>query len=109
MGINKNASSNMSLDIEKLTDPLLPMMPKKDVEPTVDTEYHDNVDILTDSKTQNKTDLMRQSDSDDRPANTEEDAANESEKEKTSTQEEHSSIDDNLSSEHSEIPINVPS
>ncbi|CAB3992761.1 conserved oligomeric Golgi complex subunit 8 [Paramuricea clavata] len=109
MGITKSASSIISLDIDKLTNPLLPMMPVNVVEPTVDTEHHHNVDALTDSNTENNPVSITQSDSDDRLAGIEENAAIESENNESSSQDERQSTDDISSSEHSEIPINVPS
>lgn len=109
MGITKSASCIISLDIDKLTNPLLPMMPVNVVEPTVDTEHHHNVDTLTDSNTKNNPVSITQSDSDDRLAGTEENAAIESENNESSSQDERQRTDDTLSSEHSEIPINVPS
>jgi hypothetical protein len=109
MGITKSASCIISLDIDKLTNPLLPMMPVNVVEPTVDTEHHHNVDTLTDSNTKNNPVSITQSDSDDRLAGTEENAAIGSENNESSSQDERQRTDDTLSSEHSEIPINVPS
>ncbi len=106
MGINKSASSVISLDIERLTDPLLPMMPNNVVESTSDIGYHPNTDKLADSKTENNPDSISQSDSDDRLTGTEESAAIKSENKESDTQEEPHSTDDNLSSE---IPTNVPS
>jgi hypothetical protein len=100
MGISKNASSVISLDIEKVTKPLLPMMPSNVVEPSAHSEYHGNVDSQTEDKTDRDANLTSQS---------EQEAGEKTEIQETRTQEEQSSIDDNLSSEHSDVPINVPS
>ena len=109
MGISKNASSVISLDIEKVTKPLLPMMPSNVVEPSAHSEYHGNVDSQTEDKTDRDANLTSQSNSDDRLASAKQEAGEKTEIQETRTQEEQSSIDDNLSSEHSDVPINVPS
>ena len=94
MGISKNASSVISLDIEKLTKPLLPMMPSNVAEPSAHTEYHGNVDSPTEDKTESDANLTSQS---------EQEAGEKTEIQETRIQ------DNNLSSEHSDVPINVPS
>jgi hypothetical protein len=106
MGISKNASSVISLDIEKLSKPLLPMMPSNVAEPSAHTEYHGNIDSQTEDKTESDANLTSQSNSDDRLASAKQEAGEETEIQETRTQEEQSSIDDNLSSDHSHVPIN---
>lgn len=99
MAVDKSASSVISLDIDQLSKPLLPMMPHDVMETAVDTKYDHNVDTV----------LISKSDSGDHLAGTDENTEIASENKESTTQEEQHRTNDNLPPEHSEIPLEIPS
>ena len=105
--INKSASSSISLNIDELINPLLPLLPNNTMEPTVDAYYHRNIHSSTDSKAENTAISIDESDSNDQLSGTKERTENEPENEKSSTQEQQSKINDNSLSEQSEVPQEV--
>lgn len=95
---------DISLDILKLTNPLLPMMPVSVVDPCVETNYQKNVDGVKDSKKSETGPVSSR----DNLSNADEHVSSNAERKQSKSQEGDTSksadIDD-ASSEHSEIPI----
>lgn len=107
MKINKSASTGISLNIDQLTNPLLPLLPNNVMEPTVDDDYHQNIHSWTDSKAENNATSIDESDSNQQLSDTKERTESESENEKPTTQEQQYEINDNSLSEQSEVPKEV--
>lgn len=97
--INKSASSDICLNVDQLTDPLLPLLPNNVIEPTVDADYLQNIRSATDSKAESNVVSTDESDSNDKLPGTEERTENESENVKSATQEEQYEMNDNSLSE----------
>ena len=104
--INKSASSDICLNVDQLTDPLLPLLPNNVIEPTADADYLQNIRSATDSKAESNVVSTDESDSNDKC--TGERTENESENVKSATQEEQYEMNDNSLSEQSEVPKEVP-
>ena len=106
--INKSSSSDICLNVDQLTDPLLPLLPNNVIEPTVDADYLQNIRSATCSRAESNLVSTDESDSNDKLSGTEERTENESENVKSATQEEQYEMNDNSRSEQSEVPKEVP-